>query len=144
MTAPLRLEPWSGEEVISPAPGEAAARTLAILTEKPRPWPWGCYLARVNGDVVGTAAFKAPPDGEGTVEIAYMTFAPHERRGHATAMIRSLADIARAAGAATVIAHTLPGTNASGRALARAGFVQADAFEDPEDGPVWYWELALR
>ena len=139
MTAALRLEPYAGESGF----GEVAARTLATLTEIPRPAPWGCYLARSGREVVGAAAFKAAPDAEGTVEIAYMTFAPFEERGHATAMIAALGEIARAHGAAAVIAHTPPAMNASARALRRNRFVRADAFDDPEDGPVWYWERVL-
>ncbi|MDB5717739.1 MAG: putative acetyltransferase, partial [Sphingomonas bacterium] len=64
-------------------------------------------------------------------------------QGHARATIRVLVDIARSSGAAVVIAHTAPTLNPSARALAANGFVQADAFVDPEDGPVWYWELPL-
>jgi RimJ/RimL family protein N-acetyltransferase len=144
VTTALRLTPWAGEsDGLPSASADAAAQTIAILTERPRPAPWGCYLARVGDTVVGTGAFKAAPDEEGTVEIAYMTFPPHERRGHATAMIAALLRIASAGDASVVIAHTLPEWNASARALARNGFVQADAFDDPDDGPVWYWERVL-
>jgi RimJ/RimL family protein N-acetyltransferase len=145
VTAVLRLEPWTGEGG-TPAPSlpYTAAETIAVLTEHPRAAPWGCYLAWSSGDPVGVCAFKAAPDDEGTVEIAYRTLSPHEGRGHATAMIRSLADIAWGAGAAVVIAHTAPTMNASACALARAGFVHADTFVDPDDGLVWYWERVLR
>lgn len=125
-------------------PGSAGARAIVILTERPRPAPWGCYLARMAGEAVGICAFKAAPDAEGTVEIAYMTVPPHGGRGHATAMIRALTAIAREGGAEAIIAHTGPGPNASAGALRRAGFVHADSFDDPEDGPVWYWERVLR
>jgi len=127
----------------APPPGADAARTIAILAEIPRPAPWGCYLAWAGDVPVGVAAFKAAPDAEGTVEIAYSTFPPHEGQGHATAMIEALMAIARRGGAAAVIAHTLPVLNASGRALARNGFARADAFVDPDDGPIWYWERVL-
>jgi RimJ/RimL family protein N-acetyltransferase len=144
VTAALRLVPWAGEgDRLPPALAGVAAQTVAILTERPRPAPWGCYLAHAGDAIVGTCAFKAAPDAEGTVEIAYMTFPPHEGRGYATAMIDALLEIARRGGAAVVIAHTLPDWNASARALARNGFDQADAFDDPEDGPVWYWERVL-
>jgi RimJ/RimL family protein N-acetyltransferase len=69
-----------------------------------------------------------------------MTFPSFERRGHATAMAARLVEIARAAGAAMVIAHTLPQENASNRALRRNGFIFAGAVQDPEDGEVWRWE----
>ena len=144
MTAALRLVPLTGAgDGLAPALAEVAAQTVAILTEHPRPAPWGCYLAYAGDVAVGTCAFKAAPDADDTVEIAYLTFPPHEGHGHATAMIAALVDIARAGGAAVVIAHTLPEWNASARALARVGFDQADAFDDPDDGPVWYWERVL-
>jgi RimJ/RimL family protein N-acetyltransferase len=142
--AALRLEPYAGEgDGLPPALGDAAAQAIAILTDPPRPAPWGCYLAHADNVPVGTCAFKGAPDAAGTVEIAYMTFPPHERRGHATAMIAALVAVAEARGAKVVIAHTLPEWNASAHALARNGFDQADAFVDPEDGPVWYWERVL-
>lgn len=144
MSAALRLVAWAGDATgIAPADAEAAAQTIAILTQHPRPARWGCYLAHVGGEVVGVGAFKAAPDAEGTVEIAYQTFPAFERRGHATAIIAELVAIARAGGAAVAIAHTLPLINPSARALMHNSFVQADAFDDPEDGPVWYWERML-
>jgi ribosomal-protein-alanine N-acetyltransferase len=144
VTAALRLVPWAGTTGVGPALAPAAERTVATLTEIHRPAPWGCYLAWAGADLVGVCAFKAAPDGEGTVEIAYSTFPPHEGRGHATAMIGALVGMACASGAAVVIAHTRPAMNASAHALARNDFVRADAFVDPDDGPVWYWERVLE
>ncbi len=124
---------------------EAAARemleqTVQFLKAEPRPDPWGSYLARDGAKAVGTCAFKAAPDAEGIVEIAYMTFPAFQRRGYATAMIAELHDIAAGAGATLVCAHTLPEENASNAALRRNGFVHAGDVVDPEDGPVWRWE----
>ena len=115
-------------------------QTFSLLTGHPRPDPWGCYLAVAGADTVGTCAFKTSPDAAGTVEIAYMTFPTFERRGFATAMAAALFDIAVAAGAALVIAHTLTEENASNRALKRNGFIFAGEVIDPEDGLVWRWE----
>jgi ribosomal-protein-alanine N-acetyltransferase len=140
---PLRLTAYAGESDFSPAGAETAARIIATLMEIPRDPPWGCYLARAGGDIVGACAFKAAPDAEGVVEIAYATFAPFEGQGHATAMIAALVEIGRAGGAAVIIAHTLPQMGASARALFRNRFDRCDAFDDPEDGPVWYWERVL-
>lgn len=117
-------------------------QTLALLARDPRPRPWGCYLAEIDGRVVGTCAFKSAPTGAGEVELAYMTFPAYEKRGHATAMAGALARIAEAAGA-TPIAHTLPEENASNKALGRNGFSFAGEVEDPEDGLVWRWERRL-
>ena len=100
----------------------------------------GNYLAYDGEAPIGTCAFKTAPDPAGTVEIAYMTFPVHERKGYATAMAGALTDIALAAGAPLVIAHTLPQENASTRALRRNGFGHAGETVDPEDGLVWRWE----
>lgn len=118
---------------------EMLEQTLTLLTELPRSNPWGCYLAEVDGRPVGTCAFKSAPTEAGEVELAYMTFPAFEGRGHATAMVRALAEIADEAGAIP-IAHTLPEENGSNRALGRNGFTLAGEVEDPEDGLVWRWE----
>lgn len=125
-------DPLEGRDIL--------AQTLELLRAQPRPDPWGCYLAYEGDIAIGTCAFKAAPDAEGSVELAYMTFPAFERRGHATAMAAALYDIARAGGAPLAIAHTLPEENASTRALRRNGFTQAGSVIDPEDGLVWRWE----
>jgi RimJ/RimL family protein N-acetyltransferase len=118
---------------------EILAETLALLTRDPRPDPWGSYVVRRGRRTIGVAAFKSAPMGEGEVEIAYMTFPAFEGRGHATATIAALVDIAEAAGAVP-FAHTLPEENASNMALRRNGFVYAGEVDDPEDGLIWRWE----
>jgi RimJ/RimL family protein N-acetyltransferase len=133
-----RLAPgFGGDE----APARAILeQTMTLLTEHPRAHPWGSYLAEVDGQAAGFCAFKFPPDAEGEVELAYMTFPAFEGRGYATAMAGALFRIAEQAGAAMVVALTLPYENASNRALGRNGFTLAGEEEDPEDGPVWRWE----
>ena len=58
--------------------------------------PWAGYLAEENGSLVGTCAFKAPPDSRG-VEIAYFTFPQFEGRGVATKLIATVADLEKIA-----------------------------------------------
>jgi RimJ/RimL family protein N-acetyltransferase len=120
---------------------EILAETCALLTRDPRPDPWGSYVVRRGKRTIGIAAFKSAPTPEGEVEIAYMTFPAYEGRGHATATIGALVDIAEAAGVAP-FAHTLPEENASNTALRRNGFVYAGEVDDPEDGLIWRWEKA--
>jgi ribosomal-protein-alanine N-acetyltransferase len=122
---------------------ELIEQTLGLLTRNPRPQQWGCYLASVGEDTVGTCAFKAAPDDKGLVEIAYMTFPAFEGRGHATAMAGKLVEVARSGGASMAIAHTLAEENASTRALRRNHFVHTGEVNDPEDGLVWRWERSL-
>ena len=92
--------------------------------------------------VVGACGFKGGPDARGDVEIAYGTFPPYEGRGYARAMARALIARARGNGAPHIIAHTLPAESASCSILRSLGFRQAGTvIADPEDGPVWRWEL---
>ena len=122
------------------APRAIFSQTAAMLADKPRPDPWGCYIAYDGATPVGTCAFKAGPAADGSVEIAYMTFPDCERRGFATVMAGKLTQMALDAGAPIVIAHTLPEENPSNRALRRNGFDYAGEVIDPEDGLVWRWE----
>ncbi|WP_017668915.1 GNAT family N-acetyltransferase [Sandarakinorhabdus sp. AAP62] len=117
---------------------------MAIMGATPRPPPWADWWALdSSGAMVGLCGFKAPPDPEGTVEIAYGSFPLVEGRGIATAMARDLVAIAAANGACTVIAHTLLPDNASAVVLRRNGFVTAGTVVDPEDGEVWAWRRPL-
>ena len=118
---------------------EILEQTVTLLAGDPRPAPWGSYLARLGGQAIGICAFKSAPNGDGEVEIAYMTFPAFEGRGHAGEMIALLTAIAEDAGAMP-IAHTLPEENASNTALRRNGYAYAGEVDDPEDGLVWRWE----
>jgi GNAT superfamily N-acetyltransferase len=105
---------------------------------------WGGFFVfdRASRQVVGTCAFKSPPDARGAVEIAYYTFPPFEGRGYAGAMARELTRRAQAGAAVrTILAHTLAEPNASTHVLERAGFRNAGEVIDPEDGPVWRWVI---
>ena len=120
-----------------------AEATVAHHRGSEPPLPWAGYLAVDTRDrrLVGTCAFKGPPDDGGAVEIAYFTFPDYEGRGYARAMALALSDIAAEHDSVrTLRAHTLPEVNASGRILTRLGFVNLGAVIDPEDGTVWRWE----
>lgn len=103
--------------------------------------PWIGYFAQEDGVVVGTCAFKGPPQ-DGRVEIAYFTFPEHEGWGVATEMARKLVALARiGAPGITVAAQTLPEENASTTVLRKLGFQNTGLVNHPEDGPVWEWQL---
>jgi len=134
-----QLAPGFGGDMSGPR--EILEQIFEMLEADPRPAPWGSYLA-YDGDIcIGTCAYKSAPDPAGAVEIAYFTFPAFENRGRATAMAKALTEIACAADAHIVVAHTLPAENPSNRALRRNGFAFAGDVVDPEDGPVWRWEL---
>jgi RimJ/RimL family protein N-acetyltransferase len=105
--------------------------------------PWIGYLAIDTSTriIAGTCAFKGNPNGENMVEIAYFTFPDHEGKGFATAMAHELVQIALSQPEApTIIAHTLPQTNASTKVLQKVGMTFVGDVVDPEDGSVWRWQ----
>jgi ribosomal-protein-alanine N-acetyltransferase len=105
--------------------------------------PWIGYLAQdaTHHGLVGACGFK-DRCRDGSVEIAYVTFPAHQRRGYGTAMAASLLQIAFAANdVREVLAHTLPAENASTVILRRAGFALTGQVHDPEDGDVWRWSF---
>lgn len=102
--------------------------------------PWCGYLALTKEEeVVGTCAFKGPPDERGEVELAWFTFPGYEGRGHGSRMAALLLEIAAAGGGTSMLAHTLPETSASTRTCEKAGFAFEGEIELPEEGPVWRW-----
>ena len=118
-------------------------QTVELLKRTEARGPWTGFLAldRTRGVIVGTCGFKAPPDAEGVVEIAYFTFPSFEGRGYASAMAAGLVRHASDADEVRRIrAHTLPEVNASTRILEKVGFKLIGEIIDPEDGPVWRWE----
>ncbi|MEM8680807.1 MAG: GNAT family N-acetyltransferase, partial [Planctomycetota bacterium] len=95
-------------------------------------------------EVVGSCAFKGPPDDDGVVEIAYFTYPGYEHLGYATAMAVKLLDLAsRSSSVKQVIAHTLPQVSASTRVLEKVNMRFVGEVTDPEDGVVWQWCLPI-
>jgi RimJ/RimL family protein N-acetyltransferase len=108
------------------------------------PWKHGfAVVHREDRLVIGCVGFKGPPDDDGLVEIAYGIVPQYQARGFATegaaAGVRFAFADDRVRG---VRAHTLPTPNASTRVLAKCGFTHVGEVVDPDDGPVWRWELA--
>jgi RimJ/RimL family protein N-acetyltransferase len=108
----------------------------------PDPWLHGFGVVhRESGLVIGSAAFKGPPDDAGIVEIAYGIVPAFQGRGHATEAAAALVDFAFGSGRVRrVIAHTAPTANASTHVLRKCGFDHTGPVIDPEDGLVWRWE----
>lgn len=105
--------------------------------------PWIGYLAEREGRVVGTCAFKSPPQ-EGRVEIAYFTFPEYEGKGVATQMARRLVQIARDADRGIgIVAQTLPQECASTSILRKLGFHRNGVAHDDEVGDVWEWKMSV-
>ncbi|MDQ3896816.1 MAG: GNAT family N-acetyltransferase, partial [Actinomycetota bacterium] len=104
---------------------------------------WGPQLVfDDDGALVGSAGWKGEPV-EGVAELGYAVAPARRGRGIATTVVRELLARARDAGLRTVIAHTQPQPSPSTSVLARCGFRKVDEVVDPDDGPVWRWEISL-
>lgn len=137
---PIEKDATAREQLMPAFIREVLSGTRAMYGGRYSP-PWIGYLAEENGKPIGTCAFKSAPI-QGKVEIAYFTFPDNEHRGVATRMAAQLVEIARKNQPDIVVsAQTLPQEGASTAVLKRNGFVFKEAFQHPEDGLVWEWEL---
>ena len=110
------------------------------------PWHYGFLIVeRQSGLAIGSAGFKGPPDSTGMVEIAYAVVPNFQGQGYASEAAAALLAYALDTGQARLVrAHTLPQRDASTRVLEKCGFRQVGEVIDPEDGPVWRWEVLSR
>jgi len=124
--------------------GEVSPKWLEQLraAREVDPWTFGfAVLLPKVAQVIGSAGFKGPPDGEGVVEVAYAIVPAWQGKGCATKATRELVAFARNDSRVRLIrAHTLPENNASTRVLTKNGFTKLGEVVDPEDGRVWRWE----
>lgn len=104
---------------------------------------WGPHLFFDDGALAGNGGWKGPP-AEGMAELGYAVAPSRQRREIATAVVRELVERARRAGLRAVTAHTLAEENAAAKVLQRCGFTRTAELIDPDDGPVWRWELQIR
>ena len=167
MAPRIRLHPFSPDDLIALIDGAAefearigirladGVRDFFVSGDVPQTWldalraststdSWRHGFAVVEREtetIIGTAAFKGPPDAEGVVEIAYGIVPAKENQGFATeaatALVAFALDEPRVR---TIRAHTLPTPNASTHVLKKCLFSYAGEVEDPEDGRVWRWE----
>ena len=80
---------------------------------------------------------------DGAAELGSAVAPARQGRRVATAVVRELVRRARVAGLHMIFAHTLPAESASTSVLARYGFASVADLIDPDEGPVWCWELRL-
>ena len=135
-----RIDAMSAEDKV-----DLSDEWLALLSAATSADPWilGFNLVeRESGGVIGQCGYKGPPNEDGVVEIAYCVKPDHQGKGFATEAAGALVEYAfRHGEVRTVWAHTLPERNASGRVLTKCGFCNVGEVTDPDDGPVWRWEL---
>ncbi|MFD2933036.1 GNAT family N-acetyltransferase [Spirosoma flavum] len=102
--------------------------------------PWIGYYAQLNGNLVGSGAFKGKPK-DGRVEIAYGILPHYQQQGICTELCRQLVILAlKTDPAVKVTARTFLPDNPSTRILKKNGFVCSGTVWDDEDGTVWEWE----
>ncbi|MBX3413892.1 MAG: GNAT family N-acetyltransferase [Pirellulales bacterium] len=104
-------------------------------------WWTQLFILTETAELVGLGGYKGAPV-EGVVEIGYAIAPQYREQGLATEAARVL--IARAFAepvVSRVIAHTLAEPNASNRLLQRCGLKLAGEIVDPDDGPIWRWEI---
>ena len=150
-TARLNLVLQTPEEVLAwidtlpPADrAEVSPEWIARVRESKAGDPWALSYKMVessSGSVVGSCAFKGPPNADGMVEIAYGVEPDFQRRGFATEAAQALTDFALTSGKVRVVrAHTKAENNASARVLTKCGFRSIGLVFEPEDGVVMRWE----
>jgi ribosomal-protein-alanine N-acetyltransferase len=121
---------------------EAIGYTLEHLQNAPEAdpaWSMQFFVDPATGRLLGSGGFAAPPVDR-AVEIGYEVAPEFRGRGFGTAAARALVDRGVASGEVDhVVAHTLPGPNASTGVLVSLGFEHVADRKDPEVGTVWEW-----
>jgi RimJ/RimL family protein N-acetyltransferase len=121
---------------------EAIRFTLEHLRNAPEtdhPWSMQFFVDAASGRLLGSGGFAARPVDR-AVEIGYEVAPEFRGRGFGTAAARALLERAVASGEIDhVVAHTLPGPNASTGVLVSLAFEHVADQEDPEVGTVWEW-----
>ncbi len=107
-----------------------------------RDWWMHLIVYRPDNLLIGSCGYKGEPDEDGMVEIGYEIRASHQGKGLATEAARALVENAFDFEEVKKIrAHTMPEAGPSAQLLQKIGFVRTNDFQDPDDGPLWRWEL---
>ena len=118
--------------------------SLDRLSENAAESGWWTYfpIHKHDNALIGSGGYKGRPSTDGTVEIGYEIASDYRSRGLATEMAEGLvAHAFEDARVTTVIAHTLGEENPSTNVLRKCGFQKVEEIDDPNDGPIWKWEL---
>lgn len=122
------------------------AYALRKIRENESQSGWWTWFPALKSEelIIGTCGYKGLPDANGQVEIGYEIAPPFRHQGLATEIATGLVGRVRNIPLIQgVLAHTLPEENASVRVLKKAGFSLSGEIEDPDDGPVWRWQLTF-
>jgi RimJ/RimL family protein N-acetyltransferase len=112
----------------------------------PAPWCCGFRIVRKSDQApIGSCGFKAPPDDQGMVEIAYGIDEPYRNMGYATESARALVDFAKSEKGVLVVRGETRLDNVSSQCvLKKLDFKEVGEFDVPEDGLIKRWELRVR
>lgn len=146
---PAALEEHIGAHIASGWEDFAGAMKVSLekLQANPALAGWWTHLLIVGQPpmVAGVCGYTGPPSADGVVEIAYGIAPSYQGQGLATL---AAAELTRRAfddvRVRVVCAHTLPEHNASTRVLEKLGMRFAGFANDPDEGPVWRWELTRK
>lgn len=116
----------------------------AQIKADPLEAPWVARLVLAESMVVGRAGFHGQPDDDGVVEIGYAIDPLHRRRGHASAAVRIMLDVARGLPRVKVVRAAVGvGNYASRRLLDQFGFRKVGEQWDEVDGLEDVLELSV-
>jgi RimJ/RimL family protein N-acetyltransferase len=133
----IAVEPgWAG------FPEAVPAALAATRVTGPDRWGTHLFFATGDGALIGLGGWKGPPV-DGAAELGYAVAPSRQGRGIATAVVHELLGRGRIAGLRLAVAHTLGRPSASTTVLTRTGFARVAELEDPDEGPIWRWELPL-
>ena len=122
---------------------ESIGFSIDRLRDHPGEADWWMHFFLADEQLVGSGGFVGPPQ-DGVVEIGYELAPAFRGRGLGIAAARALVEKAVASGNVTmVLANTLAQENPSTGVLRRLGFTQTLELVDPEEGPIWRWELPV-
>jgi [ribosomal protein S5]-alanine N-acetyltransferase len=123
---------------------ESIEFTIARLSEHPDQAEWWMhFLLLPDSTLIGSGGYVGPPQ-DGVVEFGYELAPEFRGQGLGIAAAKAMVAKAAATGAVSmVIAHTLAHENPSTGVLRRLGFTKTRELVDPEEGPIWRWELAF-
>jgi RimJ/RimL family protein N-acetyltransferase len=105
---------------------------------------WATHLFTYPEDdrLIGLGGYHSAPNTEGVVELGYGIAPAYRGRGFATEAAQALIDHAFSYDEVRiVIAHTLARASASTRVLMKVGLLPVTEMIDPQEGPIWRWEI---
>lgn len=117
---------------------------LDKLLESKEEEEWWTFfpIHKKDNRLIGSGGFNGKPTEDGIVELGYEIMEAYRNQGFATEMAKGLIQKAFANNnVSTIIAHTLGQENPSTSVLTKCGFEKVEAFNDPDEGLLWKWEL---